>query len=91
MRTDHGAPVVRIEFRHEIHLSYRTHGPIRSVGAGSVDCAIAKYSTSQTVKSATAVIVETFRICADRMDASRLDSSGSTSIVLDRPVAETCG
>ena len=42
-------------------------------------------------KSATAVIVETFEICADRMDASRLDSSGSISIVLDRPVAETCG
>ena len=57
MRTDHGSPVVRIEFRHEIDLSYRTHGPIRSVGAGSADCAIAKYSTSQTVKSARPVIV----------------------------------
>jgi hypothetical protein len=39
----------------------------------------------------TRSILETFRIRADRMDASRLDSSGSISIVLDRPVAETCG
>ena len=39
----------------------------------------------------TRSILETFRICADRIDAGRLDSSGSISIVLDRPVAETCG